>query len=142
LRLAFFAVDLLAVAFLAVFFELAFLAVGDLLALAVRDDFFVARLRVVFASPDCARCLLTVRAAISSALSVLAPRSLAESLMCSYWRSRFALFNPRGGMGSLREVAARVIPVPDSLLGTRGGDHQMIDVRQRTSATAFSVVRD
>ncbi len=46
---------------------------------------------VVLASPDRARSLLTVRAAISSALAVLSPRCLALFLMCSYCRSRFGL---------------------------------------------------
>jgi len=38
----------------------------------------------VFASPARARSLFTVRAAISSARSVDAPRSFALFLMCSY----------------------------------------------------------
>jgi hypothetical protein len=44
-----------------------------------------------FVSPDCARCLLTVRAAISFARFVERPCFFSESLMCSYWRSRFEL---------------------------------------------------
>jgi hypothetical protein len=44
-----------------------------------------------FVSPDCARCLLTVRAAISFARFVEAPLFFSASLMCSYCRSRFAL---------------------------------------------------
>ena len=51
----------------------------------------------VFASPARARSLFTVRAAISSALSSDVPRSSRPSLMCSYWRSRFAL-QALGGM--------------------------------------------
>src|SRR5687768_1473487 len=52
-------------------------------------------------SPERARSLFTVRAAISSARSVEAPRSLALSLMCSYWRARFVpFFTPRGGIAS------------------------------------------
>src|SRR5689334_12122868 len=43
------------------------------------------------ASPERARSLLTVRAAISSAVSSSRPRSSSPSLMCSYWRSRLAL---------------------------------------------------
>ncbi|MFN2587022.1 MAG: hypothetical protein ABR613_02730 [Actinomycetota bacterium] len=39
-------------------------------------------------SPDCERCLLTVRAAISFARFVDLPRFLAPSLTCSYCRSR------------------------------------------------------
>jgi hypothetical protein len=42
-------------------------------------------------SPDAARCLFTVRAAISFARPVDRPCLRSESLMCSYWRSRFAL---------------------------------------------------
>src|SRR5215207_8360869 len=45
----------------------------------------------VRASPERARSLLTVRAAISFALLVEAPCSLALSLMCSYCRSRLLL---------------------------------------------------
>src|SRR5215210_4413497 len=44
-----------------------------------------------FVSPACARCLLTVRAAISSARSSDRPASSSDSLTCSYCRSRFAL---------------------------------------------------
>ena len=42
-------------------------------------------------SPDRARSLFTVLAAISVARFVLSPRSFALSLMCSYCRSRFGL---------------------------------------------------
>jgi hypothetical protein len=44
-----------------------------------------------FVSPDAARCLLTVRAAISFARFVERPCFFSESLTCSYCRSRFAL---------------------------------------------------
>ena len=44
-----------------------------------------------FASPFCARCLLTVRAAISFARPVERPRFFSPCLMCSYWRSRLEL---------------------------------------------------
>ena len=44
-----------------------------------------------FASPDCARCLLTVRAAISFERFADRPCFCSESLMCSYCRSRLAL---------------------------------------------------
>src|SRR5205085_7065674 len=57
------------------------------------------RLRCL-ASPERARSLLTVRAAISSALSSFSPRSRRPSLMCSYWRSRFA-FHARWGIAHL-----------------------------------------
>jgi hypothetical protein len=43
-----------------------------------------------FVSPACARSLLTVRAAISFARFVERPSFFSDSLMCSYWRSRFA----------------------------------------------------
>src|SRR5437867_5189632 len=74
-------------------------------------------------SPERARSLLTVRAAISSARSVEAPRSLALSLTCSYWRARFVPFlTPRGGMRNpflTRFVASTVAPNPRN---TRGYD--------------------
>ena len=44
-----------------------------------------------FVSPAAARCLFTVRAAISFARFVDRPSFVSESLMCSYWRSRFEL---------------------------------------------------
>jgi len=59
------------------------------------------RRRVVFASPVSARCLFTVRAASSSAVSVGRPLSWYESLMYSYCRSRSGL-NPSGISSSLR----------------------------------------
>src|SRR5688500_7427434 len=49
------------------------------------------RLEDSFASPLRARSLFTVRAAISWALSSEAPSCFRPFLMCSYWRSRFAL---------------------------------------------------
>src|SRR5579884_4150118 len=57
-----------------------------------RDDDFD------FVSPDWARCLLTVRAAISFARFVDRPCFFSESLMCSYCRSRFALHELGTGM--------------------------------------------
>src|SRR5215207_3830129 len=54
--------------------------------------------RAAWVSPLRARCLLTVRAAISSARSSPTPRSSSESFTCSYCRLRFALVTPRGGM--------------------------------------------
>ena len=45
----------------------------------------------VRASPERARSLLTVRAAIYSAVSSERPWSSRPSLMCSYWRSRLLL---------------------------------------------------
>lgn len=58
----------------------------------------VDALLVVRDSPDRARSLFTVLAAISVARSGLSPRSFALSLMCSYCRSRFGL-DPRGTAG-------------------------------------------
>jgi hypothetical protein len=43
------------------------------------------------ACPLRARCLLTVRAAISSARPRLAPRRSCDSSMCSYCRSAFSV---------------------------------------------------
>jgi hypothetical protein len=54
--------------------------------MSVRDDRDDER-----ASPLCARSLLTVRAAISLARFVDAPRFFALCSMCSYWRSRLLL---------------------------------------------------
>src|SRR6185312_12574891 len=52
-------------------------------------------------SPERARSLLTVRAAISSARSSERPCSSALSLMCSYWRARLVPFlTPRGGIST------------------------------------------
>src|SRR5262245_2181994 len=56
---------------------------------------FVDVLLLLRASPERARSLFTVRAAISSARLALCPRRLALSLMCSYCRSRFRL-DPAG----------------------------------------------
>ena len=74
-------------------------------ALRLRDPPVAFRVRrlaepLVFVCPACRRCLLTVAAAISLARLVLRPRFFAEALMCSYWRARFALFTPRGGIRS------------------------------------------
>jgi hypothetical protein len=50
-------------------------------------------------SPASDRSLLTVRAAICSALSLLMPRRRPDALMCSYWRPRLLPFlTPRGGI--------------------------------------------
>jgi hypothetical protein len=70
------------------------------------------RPRADFVSPACARCLFTVRAAISSARSSPTPRSSSDSLTCSYCRFRFGFVTPRGG-----------IPRPPfSATGHRSGD--------------------
>ena len=52
---------------------------------------WVEVLLAVLASPERARSLFTVRAAISSARLVLSPRCFALALMCSYCRSRLGL---------------------------------------------------
>ena len=61
----------------------------------------------VLASPDLARSLFTVRAAISSARPVLSPRCSALSLMCSYCRSRFGL-DPLGMSATFRHRRAHL----------------------------------
>ena len=67
----------------------------------------------VFASPERARSLFTVRAAISSALAVLSPRCSALALMCSYCRSRLGL-DPLGNADrpSARGWLATEPPLP------------------------------
>src|SRR5947209_13762781 len=53
-------------------------------------------------SPERARSLFTVRAAISSARLSLAPRPRWLCLICSYCRARLVpFFTPRGGMSHL-----------------------------------------
>src|SRR5262245_33174272 len=64
----------------------------------------------VFASPDRARSLFTVRAAISLARPVDAPRFFALALMCSYCRSRFGL-EPAGMTSSRLRTALEDSPV-------------------------------
>jgi hypothetical protein len=67
----------------------------------------------VLASPLRARSLLTVRAAISSALSSDEPRSRSESLMCSYCRARFVPFLvPRGGIAYLLRSPVTLVAYP------------------------------
>src|SRR3954454_11873198 len=71
----------------------------------------MSRVEVLLAcldSPDWARFLLTVRAAISSARSSLSPRSLAEDLTCSYCRSRFLLHCCCGIPASSRSAPVQV----------------------------------
>jgi hypothetical protein len=65
----------------------------------------VLRRRVVFlrellVSPFLRRVLFVVAAAIRSATLFDRPRAVSLRLMCSYWRLRFALFTPRGGIGT------------------------------------------
>jgi hypothetical protein len=55
------------------------------------DDAFDDDVDEDFVSPACARCLLTVRAAISFARFVERPLFFSDSLTCSYCRSRFLL---------------------------------------------------
>src|SRR3954447_6864136 len=78
-------------------------------------------------SPERARSLLTVRAAISSARSSDVPRSFALSLMCSYCRARLVPFlTPRGGIPlvfpSVRVAMCLVsVAVAVMTLALRGG---------------------
>jgi len=59
-------------------------------------------------SPASDRSLFTVRAAISSARSLLMPRRRPESLMCSYCLPRLLpLLTPRGGIRLLRELGSQ-----------------------------------
>jgi hypothetical protein len=74
-------------------------------------------LLAVLASPERARSLFTVRAAISSARLVLPPRCFALALMCSYYRSRLGL-DPLGtaATSSYRHSRSRVLaPLPCAL---------------------------
>src|SRR5687768_8031416 len=64
-----------------------------------------ARLRSValffsFVSPFAVRVWFVVAAAMRLAVPSLRPFRFRLVLMCSYWRSRFALFTPRGGIAS------------------------------------------
>jgi hypothetical protein len=117
LAVDFFAVERLAVDFLAVerfwvdFFAVERLAVDffrddvpplredeppDLLPARLRPPLLLLREEEDFVSPASARCLLTVRAAISFARFVDRPCSCSDSLTCSYCRSRLALHDPWG----------------------------------------------
>jgi uncharacterized protein YjbI with pentapeptide repeats len=62
---------------------------------------FVVRLRAPLVSPASRRCLFTVAAAICLARALLRPIFCSDSLMCSYWRARFRLFTPVGGISDL-----------------------------------------
>src|SRR5690348_1814373 len=77
-------------------------------------------------SPERARSLFTVLAAISSARSSPVPRSSWLSLMCSYWRARFVpFFTPRGGMSHLhRRTNGSYETYPAAIEGNgRSGRH-------------------
>lgn len=50
------------------------------------EVFFAERFEAPFVSPDLLRCLLTTRAASSSARPSLAPRLRADCLIFEYWR--------------------------------------------------------
>jgi hypothetical protein len=69
-------------------------------------DDFELELDFDFDSPDCERCLLTVRAAISFERFVDRPCFRSESRMCSYWRSRLSLHD-----------SGIVVRPPDGFLG-------------------------
>src|SRR5688572_7423915 len=103
-----------------------------------------ARLRSValffsLVSPFAVRVWFVVAAAMRLAVPSLRPLRFRLVLMCSYWRSRFALFTPRGGIApppgvsSIRAVIRPLRCVPPiraarRVLGTRsaparsGGD--------------------
>src|SRR3954452_7102518 len=77
------------------------------------DDMSCVEVReAVRDSPERARSLLTVRAAISSARDSDAPWSFWLSLMCSYWRARLVPFlTPRGGIAATPfDVSALWLP--------------------------------
>jgi hypothetical protein len=86
----------------------------------------------VLASPDRARSLFTVRAAISSAISsarlVPSPRRSALALMCSYCRSRF-------GLGVEGKLAGRL----DELIAGAGSQAgQLEELRIRAASRVIS----
>src|SRR5438270_7333209 len=81
-------------------------------------SFTDVRLRCL-ASPDRARSLLTVRAAISVASSSERPPSSRPSLMCSYWRSRLA-FHARGTGAPFAGVVRGCSPVGTARHRRRG----------------------
>src|SRR5438270_12395697 len=78
-------------------------------------------LELSLASPDRARSLFTVRAAISSAVSSLRPRSRSPSLMCSYCRSRLELHAFCGIVPSLLVETSFFLVVPPRDLDKRLG---------------------
>src|SRR3954454_9791082 len=83
-------------------------------------------------SPERARSLLTVRAAISSARSSDAPCSRWLSLMCSYWRARLVpgltplcgIVTSFGVCGFTPPAASRERAVLAGVLLDAGGRHQ------------------
>src|SRR6059058_5474123 len=81
------------------------------------------------ASPERARSLFTVRAAISSATSSPRPRSSRPSLMCSYWRSRLSFHVCWGIVASDLHWALPPFGVPTHTAGMRplrpGDAHQL-----------------
>src|SRR5688572_585274 len=95
-----------------------------------------ARLRSValffsFVSPFAVRVWFVVAAAMRLAVPSLRPFRFRLVLMCSYWRSRFALFTPRGGIAPPPSVSSSGVPsirAARRVLGTRsaparsGGD--------------------
>lgn len=82
-----------------------------------------------FVSPFCARCLLTVRAAISFARPVERPCFFSESLMCSYWRSRFELHELGIGIE------------PPTVWGFQAGKHPSRKLRALCAETRTRVTR-
>src|SRR3954452_17762457 len=76
-------------------------------------------------SPERARSLLTVRAAISSARCSERPWSFSDSLTCSYWRARLVpSLTPRGGIGWILLTSVLLgYPVRAGLVEHAGDDH-------------------
>src|SRR2546430_16584367 len=59
-------------------------------------------------SPFFRRVLFVVAAAMRSATLFERPRAVSLRLMCSYWRLRFALLTPRGGIGCLLSLVRAI----------------------------------
>src|SRR5437879_5782475 len=75
----------------------------------------------VSASPWRALSLLTVRAAISSATSLLSPRSRSPSFTCSYWRSRFCDQASWGMDPTSSSLSEPVFPSVEAVKQSRSG---------------------
>jgi hypothetical protein len=63
-----------------------------------KDQRYFFFFEVLFVSPFLRRVLFVVAAAMRLATFALLPRLLADFLIFSYWRFRFALFTPLGGI--------------------------------------------
>jgi hypothetical protein len=64
----------------------------------LEDERLLERFRLPFVSPFSRRVLFVVAAAMRFAVAVLRPCFLADALIFSYCRFRFALFTPFGGI--------------------------------------------